>query len=192
MDRELEMTIGPVHQTPDESQKSTASQLEVGSEHDGQMLAEQALSISEIDGKPRSAWRLIAILVALFVRHPSLQTQKPSLILMHLFPALSLCSCLRRHNRSNCRSYHLLRLKIRSRLYLDRRSLFTRKCSIWSHLGQIFRHLGTQSHYFVSAGNVLYFKRGVCYGEDYGNACYWASVPGDCGGRVDATRTCLY
>jgi hypothetical protein len=185
------MTIGPVHQT-DESQKSTASQLEVGSEHDRQILAEQALSISEIDGKPRSAWRLIAILIALFVRRPSPQPQKPSPILIYLSPALSLCSRLGRHNRSNCGPYHLLRPKIRSRLYLDWRSLFTRKCSIWSHLGQIFRHLGPQSHHFGGAGNVLHFKRGVCYGEDYGSACYWASVPGYCGGRVDASRTCLY
>jgi hypothetical protein len=77
MDRELEMPMGPIHQTPVESQKSTTSQPDVGIEHDHHSLAEQALSISEVDGKPRSRWRLIAILIALFVCQP--RPKSPSL-----------------------------------------------------------------------------------------------------------------
>lgn len=77
MDRELEMPMGPVHPIPVESQKSTASQPDAGIEHARHILAEQALSISEVDGKPRSRWRLIAILIALFVRQP--RPKSPSL-----------------------------------------------------------------------------------------------------------------
>jgi hypothetical protein len=93
MDRELEMTIGPAIQTPVESQKSTASQPDAGSEHASHMLTEQALSISEVDGKPRSKWRLIAIVIALFVRN--LGPKSPSLptIHHHTYPSISSSHC---------------------------------------------------------------------------------------------------
>ncbi|KAF2662539.1 MFS transporter-like protein [Lophiostoma macrostomum CBS 122681] len=70
MDREVEMTIGPIGHESNESQKPMAS-LPDGTESQTQRPPSREPSDTPPDGKQRSTWRLALIVAALFVRVPN-------------------------------------------------------------------------------------------------------------------------
>ena len=91
--------------------------------------------------QPRSKFRLAAILTALYVNLTNLLPKIQWRLSTNRIPVSNVSHSSRPNHRSNCHSYHHLRLEQRLWLRLDWRGLYAFMRSLRSNLGQNFRYI---------------------------------------------------
>jgi hypothetical protein len=125
MDQEMEMCV---RRASEGDQKKTT---EAGQD------MERSMSAAAGDGKPRTMLQMVAIITALFVR--TLETSHRALYSFQTCNIAAVVVVRGSSRRNHCiysRTYDLRRPELGCWLHMDRRCISSRKCSIWTDLGQ--------------------------------------------------------